>query len=131
MASRIELAYRVACISSKLRDSLHIVRKLRNDFAHLSRPISFDDQSVRDRTVNLFELNRPFIEFLWPGVRVDLFQSIGTDSPPTVNADILVDMLKYAGYRHTFEIWASAVAGVLAELCEEVKPIDEYNSDLA
>ena len=131
MSARIELAYRVACISSNLRESLHVERKLRNEFAHLSKPISFDNQSVRDRTEHLFHLNRPFIEFLWPGVREDFFQFVGAKNPPPINSDILLDMLGYAGHRPIFEIWASAVAGVLAEICEEASEVKKLKGDFA
>lgn len=65
MSSKIELSYRTGCFNSKLRKSLHILRKLRNEFAHLSHDISFETQSVKDRTRNLLKLNREFVEFYW------------------------------------------------------------------
>lgn len=115
MASRVELAYRVGCISEKIYKSLHILRKLRNDFAHISLAIDFNTDSVRDRTRALLELNRPLIEFFWPKIRPELFEMAGIKNEPKMSGDILSDMLAHAGYRHTFEIWASSVAGVLAE----------------
>jgi len=53
--SRIEACYRHGLISSRLRDDLHSIREIRNDFAHKWRERkSFDDQSPRDRINNLW-----------------------------------------------------------------------------
>ena len=119
MSSKIELAYRTGCISAKLRKSLHILRKLRNDFAHLSHEINFDTQSVKDRTRNLLKLNSEFVELIWRESRDEIFSSVGITEPPKCE-DYFKDMLQNSGYRHTFEIWASAVAGALAEKCSEI-----------
>lgn len=127
MAARIDLAYRTARISSQLRQSLHIVRKLRNDFAHLSSPIDFDDTSVRDRTKHLLDLNRSFIELIWLKFRPVIFEAAGViGSPDIYKDDVVTDMLEYSGYRQTFEIWASAVAGGLAEIYAETESLKEY-----
>ncbi|WGL16198.1 hypothetical protein PVT68_15670 [Microbulbifer bruguierae] len=123
MSSKIELAYRTGCIGPQLRKSLHILRKLRNDFAHLSQEISFDTQSVKDRTRNLLKLNSDFVELIWTGTRDDIFSVAGITEPPKCE-DYFSDMLKNAGYRHTFEIWASAVAGSLAEKCSEIERLE-------
>ena len=120
MSSKIELAYRTGCITGKTRKSLHILRKLRNDFAHLSHEISFETQSVKDRTRNLLKLNSEFVEFMWKGVRTEMFELAGVNDPPPCK-DFFTDMLQNAGYRHTFEIWASAVAASLAEKSTEIE----------
>lgn len=125
MATRIDLCHRTACISSNTRNSLHLLRKLRNDFAHLSKPINFDDQSVRDRTKRLLELNRQPVEVIWPDARSELFRGAGISDPPQMEEDTLDDMLKHAGYRHTFEIWASTVAAGLWKKCEEIEAIKQ------
>nr|WP_320115520.1 hypothetical protein [uncultured Desulfuromonas sp.] len=127
MSSKIELAYRTGCIGAKLRKSLHILRKLRNDFAHLSNEISFDTQSVKDRTRNLLKLNSEFVELIWRESRDEIFSAVGITESPKCK-DYFTDMLQNAGYRHTFEIWASAVAWSLAERCSEIVRL-EANDD--
>jgi DNA-binding MltR family transcriptional regulator len=47
--ARISVAHRLGLISKKLHDSLDIVRKIRNDFAHDIFHCDFTNQSVRDR----------------------------------------------------------------------------------
>jgi DNA-binding MltR family transcriptional regulator len=70
--ARIDLAHRIGLISSQLCRDLHIIRKIRNDFAHNITNCSFEDSSVRSR---LIELSRssPIIEAL-PEVR-ETFQT--------------------------------------------------------
>lgn len=119
MASKIELSYRIGCISPKLRKSLHILRKLRNDFAHLSHEIDFDTPSVKDRTRNLLELNSDFVKLIWKGLRPEMLSHFGIEESQECQ-DFFTDMLVNAGFRNTFEIWASAVAGGLAEKNVEI-----------
>lgn len=64
-ATKINLAFRLGLINDKTHKSLHGFRKLRNDFAHLTTSLSFDDDSVRDRLKNIFELERMVLEALW------------------------------------------------------------------
>jgi DNA-binding MltR family transcriptional regulator len=51
--SRIHMAYAMGLIARDVRDELDLIRGVRNDFAHLRDPISFSDQSITDRCVNL------------------------------------------------------------------------------
>ena len=50
---RIDLCYSFGLISELERRDLHIVRKIRNDFAHSWTPVSFDDPGTRDRCRSL------------------------------------------------------------------------------
>lgn len=48
-SSRIQLAYALRLITKDLKYRLDIIQRLRNDFAHESGPIDFDDPKCRDR----------------------------------------------------------------------------------
>jgi len=122
-SAKIELAYRTGAISQRVRQSAHILRRLRNDFAHLANEISFDTNSVKDRTRNLLTLNKEFVEFLWTEARDEIFAGVGISSPPECT-DFFTDMLQSAGYRHTFQLWASALAGSLAEKSMEIRRLE-------
>jgi DNA-binding MltR family transcriptional regulator len=52
-SSRINLAYLLGLISPATRRELHIIRKIRNDFAHHHRPITFSTDSVASRCLEL------------------------------------------------------------------------------
>ena len=48
-SSRIDLAFLLGLISADTRKDLHLIRKIRNDFGHVHRPISFEDQAMSNR----------------------------------------------------------------------------------
>lgn len=51
--ARIEMAYRLGLISVKFTRDLHLIRKIRNEFAHNIHGCSFDDARVSSRIVEL------------------------------------------------------------------------------
>lgn len=51
--ARIEMAYRLGIISVKFTRDLHLIRKIRNEFAHNIHGCSFDDARVSSRIVEL------------------------------------------------------------------------------
>lgn len=48
-SSRIDMAYLLGLISKSDHQDLTIIRKIRNDFAHVHKPITFDSQAIRNR----------------------------------------------------------------------------------
>lgn len=52
-SAEIEMAYLLKIVEKGDARTMHIIREIRNDFAHDLRPITFDDQSVRDRCKSL------------------------------------------------------------------------------
>lgn len=52
-SSKIDLAYSLGLISTEFSSDLHIIRKIRNGFAHNLTGCSFGDQSVHDRVLRL------------------------------------------------------------------------------
>ena len=59
-SSRIEMAYRTSLISVKFARDLHLIRRVRNDFAHNIHGASFDDTRVRQRIAALDNSNGIF-----------------------------------------------------------------------
>lgn len=56
-SSRIEMAYRIGVVSVKFARDLHLVRRIRNDFAHNIHGCSFEDTRVRSRVIELDNSN--------------------------------------------------------------------------
>lgn len=56
-SAKIDLAYRIGLISLNERSSFHIIRKIRNEFAHSSEEISFESNVIKDYISELFRLN--------------------------------------------------------------------------
>ena len=52
-SARINFCYQIGIISSALQRDLHIIRKLRNDFAHDPFDLSFENNSVKNRVLEL------------------------------------------------------------------------------
>lgn len=62
-SSRIDLSYRLGLISHKMCRDLHVIRKIRNDFAHDITGCTFENQAVKNR---VFELKKSFPIFKNP-----------------------------------------------------------------
>ena len=52
-SSRIDIAYRLGLVSSTFCRDLHLIRRIRNNFAHDVSGCAFEDSSVRDRVQEL------------------------------------------------------------------------------
>jgi len=51
--ARIDLAYRLGLISARFCRDLHLIRRIRNDFAHNISSCNFEDSSVHSRIIEL------------------------------------------------------------------------------
>ncbi|ABX51705.1 hypothetical protein [Shewanella baltica] len=60
-SAKIDLAYRVGCINQHTRQSCHILRKIRNDFAHATNIKGFSHSCTQDRIKDLFSLNKVLV----------------------------------------------------------------------
>jgi len=70
-ATKIDLLLRLGLISPSTHKSLHLFRKLRNDFAHLSSSLAFTTDHVRDRVVAIFDNEETLLNGLWVGLIQD------------------------------------------------------------
>lgn len=61
-STRIDLAYRVGLIRDDVRTTFHLIRKIRNDFAHFSNPDTFNSNTVKDRISEIFKLNKSIMD---------------------------------------------------------------------
>jgi DNA-binding MltR family transcriptional regulator len=53
-SSRIDLAYLLGLIGRNAHRDLHLIRRIRNEFGHVPRPISFDDPQLASRCRELY-----------------------------------------------------------------------------
>lgn len=53
LSSRTDACYRLGLISAKLTRDIHLIRRIRNDFAHDSTGCSFNDHKVQSRVSEL------------------------------------------------------------------------------
>jgi DNA-binding MltR family transcriptional regulator len=52
-SSKIKMAYSLGLIPQEIQNALDLIRKLRNEFAHLHEPLDFESQSIRQRVIGL------------------------------------------------------------------------------
>lgn len=57
-SSKIDMAYLLGLIPENVLNDLHILRKIRNEFAHNASTISFETPSIKDRTNALTVLSK-------------------------------------------------------------------------
>jgi hypothetical protein len=124
-SARIDLAYRIGAIGRQMRDSLHIVRRLRNDFAHVADPIDFSNQSVRDRVSLLLSRNRDLLEKLWGDMRPEFEMLFPEQFPPRTSPDLLRDFVQLTGYHYAFVFWASAALSALSIWGADLERLEE------
>jgi hypothetical protein len=63
-SSRIDASHAFGLISDRERRDLNLIRRIRNDFAHVSMttlPMSFDTEAVRNRCIELTELPGDYV----------------------------------------------------------------------
>ena len=57
-SSRIDTSYRLGLLSARFCRDLHLVRRIRNDFAHNVTGCAFEESAVRDRVLALANSSR-------------------------------------------------------------------------
>lgn len=57
-SSKIDLTFLLGLIPKNIYNDLHILRKIRNDFAHTASKLSFETPSIKDRTKLLSTLSK-------------------------------------------------------------------------
>lgn len=83
-SSRINACYQIGLISESMHRDLHILRKLRNDFAHNPFDLTFESSSVKSRVIELDKISNYLIRnkeardnVASSGTRGDFIFSIG------------------------------------------------------
>ena len=109
-SSKIDVAYRLGIISNRLCRDLHLVRKIRNDFAHNIEGCHFSDQKVHNR---IRELRNAFADL------IDIFRTEEAIK------------LYQPGDRGDFQFCCSWMIDYLHKLSRESKPLEEASLEWA
>ena len=109
-SSKIDVAYRLGIISNRLCRDLHLVRKIRNDFAHNIEGCHFSDQKVHNR---VRELRNAFSDL------IDVFRTEKTVK------------LYQPGDRGDFQFCCSWMIDYLYKLSRASKPLAEASLEWA
>lgn len=112
-SARIDLAYRVGLVRASTRATFHLLRRIRNDFAHISDPKTFDSTSVRSRVLEIFKLNK---------------EVMGSFSEPMRDHDLQrfenSSFVEVVGTRKAYEFFIAMAAAFLLEAVNDVEQIE-------
>jgi hypothetical protein len=120
-ATKIDLCLRLGLLQPNTQKSLHMFRRLRNDFAHLASNISFADQRIHDRVVAIFDNEEGMLNGLWQAIIEDEEVRKLTEQDRGKNgAHILRGAL---GTRKLFEMTAAALVSGLVSIEYALVPV--------
>lgn len=131
-SSRVDLAYRTGLLRRDLRQSLHLLRRLRNDFAHVPQQLSFQTRSVQDRVSEIFRLNDALLRVVTETVsKSERISSL----PPEPRNEVVAAMqdrkaLEHKmGTRYVFELTVALLVAGLVMIGHSLTPVTPDESD--
>lgn len=116
-SAKIDLAYRIGCINQEVRRSCHILRKIRNDFAHATDIKDFSNSGTQDRIKELFQLNKAIISSF---EELLVSKSEGFETP----IHNFIDFIDKFGWRFALELVFAGLAGGLKNYSFCIEPIE-------
>jgi hypothetical protein len=124
-SAKIDFAYRLGLISLRNQNSLHIIRQLRNDFAHSSTQETFESTRIKSKIRELFKLNEDILDIFWGVINrrdpeVEKIMKDVTHVKSKRNIDKLVATI---GWRNIFDYLVSFLAACLKAGCEDIEPL--------
>jgi len=128
LSAKIDLAYRVGIIRAQLKSSLHLLRKMRNDFAHSSRQLDFTSRSVQGRIRELFKLNRFLLDSMCQALEKELKNSDSKQIQEILYGASSKDssikrLLELLNWRGLFDLFSALNCMALLMLPGQVEPM--------
>jgi len=120
-SSKIDLAYRIGLISLEQKSSFHLIRKIRNEFAHSSEEINFESAIIKDRIRELFRLNRGLLNIIGDAKKSELKNDNALSKDLGQGMDYIV---KKAGWRAVYELLGSTLAAGIQIRCNQIQQME-------
>ena len=114
-STKVDLAYRLGLIGSNFRCSLHLLRKIRNNFAHAANINGFDQQSTQDRIRELVKINHDLLNLV-----VKLVKDSEPPKDIVPELDSVNDLVSLMGWRGIVQLTYASLAGSLADAVDQV-----------
>lgn len=113
LSDRIDLAYSVGLLQPSLRKSLHMARRIRNEFAHEKDTKRFRDEQIANRLRELFDVEREYMAVAWNLLAGEV-PALRDATDPTVSVDAR-RFVELVGARAAFEVYVAQMASALEE----------------
>ncbi|MEK0337893.1 MAG: hypothetical protein QQN41_10720 [Nitrosopumilus sp.] len=122
LSAKITMALRLGLISPVIFKTFHLIRKIRNEFAHVADSISFGTDSIHDKIQEIFEMHQSLLDTAW-----DIAQKYTdlTEKDSNINNG-LENLVHNIGWRGTYEIIVSVfIAGLNDKIrtIPKIKPV--------
>jgi hypothetical protein len=127
-SAKIDFAYRVGLIRLSVRSSLHLLRRIRNEFAHSATTGSFESQSVVSRLRELFKLNKDIFEALHEDIRSEPSE-VSEILERAEGKDGVGKLTGLIGQRAVFDLLVSLTAAALTDLPNDISPLQQVWED--
>ena len=118
-SAKIDLAYRIGLLRPSVRKSLHLLRKIRNNFAHASGRKGFDDPSTQDRIRELTKLNNHLLKTI-----VKVFKEAKLSEGVQIHLNDINDLVNAIGWRDTLQLIFASLGAGMADRMDDLKPIE-------
>jgi len=115
-SAKIDLAYRIGLLRPSVRASLHLLRRVRNDFAHASGIRGFDHPSTQDRIRTLKKLNSRLLNAIIEVVN-------DANHPKFSKMENTNDLVNVMGWRSTLQMIFAALACGISNEAHGVEPL--------
>ncbi len=130
-SAKINFSYRLGLINKKTHSVFHQIRDIRNKFAHGFLPISFEDQTIFDKTLNILSHYYGYIIEILFRTLVDQqllkeIKEIQNDNSVKKNAN---KILKLVGTRNVYEKICAFIYACLKDKEQKILQINFENSD--
>ncbi|WP_447968095.1 hypothetical protein [Nitrospira sp. M1] len=128
LSAKIDLAYRVGIIRVAVHSTLHLFRKLRNDFAHSSKNLDFNSLEVQNRIRELFKLNSDLLNAIFKDVQ-DVLRNIDDEQIRAICTNAsqehssIENLLQLLGWRGVFDLLTALICVALKQLPNQVEQI--------
>jgi len=121
-SAKIDLAFRLGIIRENVRKCLHIIRKIRNSFAHKYEEISFDRQPIINQVMELKNESMDILTILFEEIKKDA--NISRKIPEIENMSRVHEFVQILSHRRVFQLYAANTAAALMTFKEDIEPLN-------
>jgi len=124
-SAKIDLAYRIGLISRDEKSSFHLIRKIRNKFAHSPEEINFESNVVKNLISELFNLNNEMLN-IFANAAKRIPRTTYTWPKKLDNEQGLDFLVKAVGWKTVYEMIGSMMAAAIQLRCRRIEQIKPY-----
>lgn len=122
-SAKIDITYRLGLIPDQTRESLHLIRKIRNDFAHKRIEDGFKNSSVKSRISEIFKLNKTILIDIWDFLKDTLIEKLNLNKERFEDIKSVKPLVEVLNWRRTFNLLAAVTCVALIYTFEDIEPL--------